>query len=532
MRSLISLSASSALAVALSLAAIQPAEAADRNLRIAYDIGDLSGMDPHRASSHVDRAIAAMVFNGLVRLPAGNANVASAEPDLAKSWSVSEDGRVWTFQLRDDVRFQPWGNNPAQKLTAEDVVFSLTKAADVKRSAYSGEYAGFKFTAVDDTTVRIETPVPLSETLMLAKLMNYGGGFIISKAAYEAMGDGFAMAPVGTGPFMVDHLTPKSSVTFKANPNYFRGAPKLPGVELLFMPDVSARGIGIRTGELDIIEGSSEASWVSLMRRYPNVEVKVFGPGSASILYLNMKKPPLNDLRVRQAIAYALSREAVVAAIGPETAMPLYAPIPGEYLPGGLTTEEVKAAKLDYPHDIAKAKELLREAGYPDGISLDVIHTELAVMLRPMENVQAQLRAAGIALNLRVVDHPTYHSMIRDDASQIVHYMAWRPNPDIFLSRFYHSAADITTGTKKDTNFSHYAAIDALVDEARSTIDAKKQAELWREASIKILQDLPVIPVFQGRTAMALNSTVQLGYDLNSNLAFFVPITERTDIVD
>lgn len=524
------LAATVALGALLSMGVAMPTHAADRKLRVAYDIGDLSGMDPHRASSHVDRAIASMVFNGLVRLPAGNANVASAEPDLAKSWSVGDDGRTWTFRLRDDVKFHPWGTTPAQPMTAEDVVFSLTKAADVNRSAYSSEYAGFAFAAVDPLTVQIVTPVPLSETLMLAKLMNYGGGFIVPKAAYEALGDGFALKPVGTGPFMVDTLTPKASLTLKANPDYFRGVPKLPGVELLFMPDVSARGIGIRTGELDIAEGSSEASWVGLMRRYPNVEVKVFGPGSASILYLNMNKAPLDDLRVRQALAHALSREAVVAAIGPETAMPLYAPFPGEYLPGGLTTDEVKAQGLDYPHDVARAKALLAEAGYPNGITLDVVHTELAVMLRPMENIQAQMREAGITLNLRVVDHPTYHSMIRADASQIVHYMAWRPNADNFLSRFYHSAADITTGSKKDTNFTHYAAVDTLVDEARAMTDAAKQAALWREASVKILGDLPAIPVFQGRTAMAFNSAVDLGYELNSNLAFFVPITEATEI--
>src|SRR5690606_29863898 len=163
---------------------------------------------------------------------------------------------------------------------------------------------------------------------------------------------------------------------------------------------------------------------------------------------LNTAKAPLDDLKVRQALAHALSRDEVVAAIGPETAMPLYAPFPGEDRPGGLATEEVKAQKLDYPHNVDRAKELLTEAGYPNGISLDVVHTELAVMLRPMENVQAQMRKAGINLNLRVVDHPTYHAMIRDDASQIVHYMAWRPNADNFLSKFYHSSADITTGAK------------------------------------------------------------------------------------
>lgn len=530
MKRQICIAASVAILAFVAVGTPQPADAASRNLRVAFDVGDLSGMDPHRASAHVERGVASLMFNGLVRLPPGDANIASVKPDIAKSWSVSQDGRAWTFSLRDDVKFHPWGGKPAQPLRAEDVVFSLTKAADVSRSSYSGEYTGFKFTAVDDLTVRIETPAPLSETLMLAKVMNYGGGFIVSKAASEAMKDKFALQPVGTGPFMFEKFTPKSGVTFKANPDYFRGRPTLPGLEMLFMPDLSARSIGLRSGELDVIEGSSEAGWAGLMRRYPKVKVDVFGPGSASILHLNTAKAPLNDVRVRRALAHALSREAVVAAIGPETAMPLYAPFPGEFLPGGLSTDEVKARKLDYPFDIERAKALLAEAGYANGITLEVVHTELAVMLRPMENIQAQMRKAGIDLRLRVVDHPTYHAMTRADASQIVHFMAWRPNADIFLTRFYHSSTDVTTGAKKDTNFSHYAAIDALIDAARVSPDAGKQAELWRQASVKILEDLPAIPVFQGRAAFARNAAVEYGYELKSNLAFFVPITELTDI--
>ncbi|SMF36780.1 peptide/nickel transport system substrate-binding protein [Tistlia consotensis] len=521
------------MACLLVAVTLSTAQAADRALRMAYDIGDIATLDPHRGSSHVDRAIADMLFNGLVRVPPGQANISTVEPDLAESWEVGDGGKRWVFHLRHGVMFHPWKDHPAYEMTADDVVFSLEKAMDPKTSAYASEYDGFTVKALDRYTVEIDTAQPVSETLFLAKVMNYAGGFIVSKKAYEDLGpDGFRLHPVGTGPFMFKDYVPKERISFVANERYFRGKPKLPGVELLFMPDVSARGIGLRTGELDLIQGSSEESWVKLMRSYPGISVKVFGPGSASILFLNTKSKPLDDIRVRQAIAYALSRQAVVAAIGAETATPLYAPFPGEYLPGGLTTEEVRAKGLDYPTDIAKAKALLAEAGYPDGISLDVVHTELAVMLRPMENIQAQLRKAGINLNLKVVDHPTFHSLIRKDASQIVHYMAWRPNADVFLTRFYDSSSDITAGSKPDTNFSHYSGVDGLIAEAKATTDARKQAELWKRASVQILEDLPAIPVFQGRVAMGVRDTVDLGYDLDANLAFFIPITETVYLSD
>lgn len=520
----------SCVAMAAMLVAVA-VQAADRPLRMAYDIGDISTLDPHRASAHVDRLISAMVFNGLVRVPPGEANVATIEPDLAESWSVGPDGKTWLFKLRKGVMFHPWKNQPGYEMTAEDVVFSYKKAMDTANSSYASEYSGFGFEAVDPYTVRITTPEPLSETLMLAKVMDYAGGFVISKRAYEELGpNGFRFNPVGTGPFMFKTYTPKQRVTFAANDRYYRGKPKLPGVELLLMPDVSSRGIALRTGELDVIEGSSETSWVQLMRGFPGITVDVFGPGSASVLFLNIKMKPLDDLRVRQAIAYALSREEVVAAIGAETATPLLSPFPGEFMPGGLTAEEVRAKKLDYPYNVAKAKQLLAEAGYPNGINLDVIHTQLAVMLRPFESVQAQLRKAGINLNLKIVDHPTFHAMTRKDASPIVHYMAWRPNADVFLSRFYDSSADIITGSKPDTNFSHYAAVDKLVTEARMSSDPAKQSALWKQASEQILRDLPVIPVFQGRFAIARRSNVELGYTFKANHTYFLPINETVDI--
>lgn len=520
----------SALIIATAPLAVS---AADRDLKVAYDIGDINSMDPHRASSHVDRAIASMVFNGLVRLPAGSANMGDIEPDLAESWEQGEDAVTWTFKLRPGVMFHGWDGGEAYEMTAEDVVFSLQKAMDAEQSAYSGEYTGMVVDATDDMTVTITTPEPLSETLMLAKLMNYGAGFIVSKRAYEDMGaEGFRLHPVGTGPFGFSSYTPQSEVGLVANDAYFRGAPKLPGVDVMFMPDVSARGIGLRTGELDVIEGSSEQSWVQLMEGYPDIDVQVFGPGSASVLFMNMSQPPLDDLRVRQAIAHAISRDAVVAAIGPATATPLLAPFPGEYLPGGMTNEEVTSAGATYDFDPEKAKTLLAEAGYPDGITLKVIHTELSVMLRPMENIQAQLRQSGITLDLQVVDHSTYHSLIRDDASQIVHYMAWRPNADVFLTRFYDSASDISTGSAPDTNFSHYDGVDDLIAEARNTVDATEQAALWSQASEQILRDLPSIPVFQGRSAIAHTKALELDYELEGNLAFFMPVTEKTDIVE
>ncbi|MCK4392344.1 hypothetical protein KAX17_05515, partial [Candidatus Bipolaricaulota bacterium] len=169
-------------------------------LRIALDAADLSTLDPHRSATTPDRAIVDMVFNGLVRYKPGDISV--FEPDLAVEIpEPSDGGRVWTFELKHGVMVHPWDGNAAYELTAEDVVYSLTKAANSDRSSYAGEYVGMSFEAVGDYTVKITLEEPLSAMLFLPKVADYAGGFIIPKVPIEAMGDdAFKTHPVGTGP--------------------------------------------------------------------------------------------------------------------------------------------------------------------------------------------------------------------------------------------------------------------------------------------------------------------------------------------
>ena len=501
-------------------------------LRIGFDATDLRTLDPHFAAANVDRAIVDMIFNGLVRFRPGDIQMKFLEADLAEKWEVSKDGTNWTFHLRKGVMFHPWDGNSGYEMTSEDVIYSFEKAANPKRSAFAGAYSGMSFQALDKYTVRISMEKPLSPSLFLAKIMNYAGGFIVSKRAVEKMGDEqFRIHPVGTGPFIFKKHKPMEKVVLARNESHFRGSPKLKQVEILYIPDLSARNLGLRKGELDLIEGPMEQSWVDEMRALAKVEVDVFGPGTPSVLHFNMTKPPLDDLRIRRAVAYALSRDELIAAIGSEVAEPVFSAVPGPYLPGGLTKDEVENKGLLYSVNRKKAKELLTEAGYPEGFRTDVYHTEMASMLRPMESVQAQLRKVGIDLNLRVVDHSSFHSLIRKDASPIVHYMAWRPNADAFLTRFYHSNSTVVSGKKPDTNFSHYNQIDYLIERARESANAEKQTKYWKEAQIRILEDVAAISLFIKRFTFARKSYVDYGYELKSNFNLFPPIRETTRIL-
>lgn len=474
-----------------------------------------------------------MVFNGLVRYQPGNSAV--IEPDLATEIPEPEmtaDGKqTWTFQLRQGVMCHPGPQTESYELTADDVVYSLQKSATTERSAYAGEYAGMTFEKVDTYTVRITLDRPLSPTLFLPKVANYSGGFIVCAQAVEAMGDeAFKTHPVGTGPFMFQEYTPQTAIKLVAFDQYFRGAPKLAGVELRFMPDVSSRELGLQAGDLDVAEGLIEAQWVERINASGNLRADVFGVGEVSFLNINITKPPFDNPLVRQAIAYAISRDDHVALFNEPVAEPVYSVVPAQLLPGGLTREEAEERGVLFEQDIEKAKQLLAEADYPDGFSIDLITSEMPTYRRNYEVLQAELAEIGIQVNLNVVAHATMHEQIRQDVNPIVIYVAWRPNADAFLTRFFHSDSIIMTGKAPDTNFSHYDKIDDLIEQARYETDPDRQEELWKQANEQVLRDVAAYPLLFTNQVYARSTAVDYGHELVSSLALYPQITELTTI--
>lgn len=518
--------------------------AKEQVIAIAFDAGDLGTLDPHRATSTVDRATVDMIFNGLVRYPPGNQ--VNVEPDLATSWRVSPDKKVWTFTLRKGVFFHPYPGNPTgYELTSEDVVYSFKRASDPKRSSYAGEYTGMTFEALDPYTVRITLEKPISDTLFLAKVASYAGGMIVCKKAIEEKGDEwFKTNPVGTGPFIFKSYEPRQRVVLVSNPKYFRGEPIIKQVSVRYMPAISSRELGLQSGELQIIEGLKEDKWMAKISALPNVVAKSFGPCETQILHFNMTKPPFNDIRIRKAVSYAISREEIAAFMGKELAVPIYSPTLAPPAPGALTKEEALKAGVVYENNIEEAKRLLAQAGFPNGFKTEVIISEMASSYqKPMVAIQAQLKKVGIDMSLKVVDHASFHSLIRKDASPIVYYASWRPNVDVFLTRFYHSDSVVVSGKKPDTNFSHYGAVDAngdgkidsideLIERARWELDPEKQIALWKEAQIKLLKDVAVVPIIRLKYVFPMSSNVDLGYSLEFSWATYSPqIIEKTRLL-
>ena len=259
------------------------------------------------------------------------------------------------------------------------------------------------------------------------------------------------------------------------------------------------------------------------MRAIPGTAIEIFGPGETLVLHFNMSKKPMDDIRIRKAIYHSINLDELMKFLGPDVTERLASPIPMNYLGG---TDKVPKHEFN-PE---KAKKLLTEAGYPKGLDLSMVITEMSDYRRPMEQIQEQLRRVGIRLKIDVITHTAYHEQIRKDVNPIVLYVCARfPTADPMLTQFYHSKSIVGTPTAI-TNFSHYNKVDELIEKARVEPDPKKQKELWADAQRKIIEDGAALPLCITKFVFARKANVDLGYEMRSTLTLVTPIKETTDI--
>lgn len=521
------------LALALLFCSSQAeSRAAANRVKMGLHVSGMGNLDPHLAAGSQDRAFADMVFNGLLRYVPGEAPL--VEPDLALAmpqFEMKEGRQVWTISLRKGVMFHPAPGLASYELTADDVVFSLAKSADSKFSAYAGDYSSWNVSKLDNYTIQISLSTPVSPVLFLPKLTNYAGGFIVSKKAIEAMGhNGFKDHPVGTGPFRFSSYQKGGVMQLVPHENYFRGKPKLSGVELHFYPDMKEREKRFLSGELNVILGSGEDEWIEKFEKLEGTTLDTFGVGEVSTIFFNTAQAPFEDVRIRKAVFLALDRAGFLETTSQRLAGAVFSPVPEMFLPGGLTEEEVKKLDLLPGVDREKARLLLAEAGYPDGISLDLVASEKRLYKGLYNVLKEQLAKIGINCSIKEVKHSEMHKIIRKEEKPLVIYGAWRPNADAYLTRFFHSDSIVITGRKPDTNFSRYSAIDNLIENARLEIRPEKQIELWQQAQIRILSDAVAYPILYTRQLYARKSSVKYGHPLKSTMALYPQITENTTV--
>jgi peptide/nickel transport system substrate-binding protein len=509
-----------------SLATSASAQDSERPvLRLGTNAADIANLDPHMASGTQDRTIVDMVFNGLIRFTPGDAT--SFEPDIATEMPTAtenEDGtQTWSFTLRDDVMAHATASSEAYAITSADVLFSFEKAANPDTSSYSGNYAGWTFAAPDDTTFEITLETPISESLFLPQVANYSGGYIIPQQAYEALGaDGFLSAPAGTGPFAFDSYTAQQNVVLLANDDYFRGAPLLGGVEVRFVADGTSRELALQSGDLDVVAGFPDALWVDRMSEQDGITVDVFGVGEVVFLNLDVNHEILKDPLVREAILLSVNRENTLALAGSPVAEPVFSVVPDTFMPGGLSEEAANEAGVNFTPDVERAKELLAEAGHPDGFELNLVTSEQDAYRNAYTVLQEELRQVNITVNLEVVQHQAMHDLIREDSNAITIYVAFRPTADVYLTQFFTTAGGVT-------NFSNFT-LDDLVGQARAETDAEAQAELWRQANVELIQNFAGYGLIYNNQVYGRTDKVDYGHELSSVVQLYPGIDETTSI--
>lgn len=494
--------------------------AAKTELVLGAAAADVGNLDPHFATSTPDRTLVAWIYGGLVRFKPGSTDPAQIESDLAESWEASDDKLVWTFHLRKGVQ---WHHGYGE-VTADDVVFSLTKSANPESSAFASDYAAFdKIEAVDPHTVRITLKSQIPS--VLGSLANYAGGFIISKKAYEERGESFTRNPVGFGPFQFESIEAGVAVHFTGHQDYFRGAPQLTKVTYRFLNAAAARDLAFVAGEIDAETGLADPKWLARTQAVEGAVVDIFDPAELSILHVNITKPPFDDIRVRQALAHAVDAEGVAQYRGPEFTRTGKSVIPSNNL--GFTAEN---GLLD--HDPDKARALLAEAGYPDGITVKMIASQLPSYESTNQIVQAQLEESGITLELEPVEHATWHQLIRKDLSPLVNYGAARfPVADVYLTQFFDSRSIVGTETAV-TNFSHCNVADEEIRAARTETDPDKQIELWQAAQRKIIDAVCGIPLTETAGVWARTSKLDWGHEFKGSMSLGPLVTEKTHFTD
>jgi peptide/nickel transport system substrate-binding protein len=324
---------------------------------------------------------------------------------------------------------------------------------------------------------------------------------------------------------------PKKLCELTAHAAYFRGVPKLAGVEMHFIPDNDTREAAFKNGEMDLILGVGEPGWIEHMAQLPKTVIDVFGPGFTGLFHFNTSIRPLYDIRVRQAIAHVLDRNDFLAASSPKLVSPVLAPMSAAFMPGGLTNKKIIALGLNPEKNIDTARKLLAEAGFPDGFAMTLYGSEKRLFKTSYEILQQSLREIGILVDLKIVTHSEYHQIIRKNLNPIVLYFTLRPNADTYLRGFFHSDAIVQTGRNALTNFSHCKSVDGLLDTALMEIDPKKQIRLWEQAQIKILYGVWVYPLLDIKYCVVRKSDLDYGHDLFNTLAGYPQFDERTSFV-
>jgi peptide/nickel transport system substrate-binding protein len=445
------------LAAALALCLAQGVNCdAQGILRVALGT-TLSQLDPAKTTIGDEYVYVHLVFNGLSRIDPDM----TAKPDLAESWTASDDLKTWTFKLRPGVKF-----HHGRLLDAEDVVATMKRILDPATGSRARTSLSMvdNVTAVDAGTVKFDLNIPYAG---FADIFADRQLRIVPKDRLDEL----STHPIGTGPFMFKSWSPGDRLELVKHPDYFeKGLPKLDGVTLRIVPESAARMAALESDAVDIV-WSMPYETVETLKNNPKVRIDSVSTPTWDGVILNNERPPFNDVRVRQALALTIDKAAIVELALFGQGEPTFSPIPPSH------PYFNRSLKFN-PPDVAKAKRLLAEAGYPNGFDVAMqVPQEREQRVRVGVAVRDMARAAGIRISIERVPFASYTANVAGKAQMYVDGYFARPTIDTAIHPFYHSSGS----WNRQLWLYKDARVDQLLDEARKTNDEATRKTLFEK---------------------------------------------------
>lgn len=444
------------------------------------------------------------LYNRLVEFKIGTTDL---EPSLAESWSISEDGLVYTFKLRQGVRFHRTKYfSPTRDFNADDVLFSFDRQRDKSHPYFNvsgGVYKYYEDMAMgslikdiiklDDYTVKFilarpESPFLANMAMDFASIMSkeYADRMMVAGSPEK-----LDLQPVGTGPFMFTRYQKDAFIRYKAHPEYWRGKEKIDKLVFAITVDPSVRYARLRAGECHVMAFPLPAD-IPAMKK--NTAIKVDEQPGLNIGYwaFNVNKKPFDDVRVRHALNHAINRQAILNGVFLGTGKLAKNPIP----PSIWSYDD---STVDYDYDPDRARALLKEAGLVNGFDTDIWAMPVQRPYNPnarkmAEMIQQDLKNIGVRANVVSYEWGTYLSKSRAGEHQTI-LLGWtgdNGDPDNFFSPLL-SCASAKSGNNRALWCNK--EFDQLITLARSESDQAKRSKLYKKAQAIFKQDAPWLTI-------------------------------------
>ncbi len=455
------------------------------------------------------------IFNRLVEVKANDDGTSEIVPSLADSWKISEDGLTYTFKLHEGVKY----TNGAD-LTSDDVLYTFTrlltysnslngdivdqiKGSDELKDGTAAALEGF--TVIDDYNFSVTLKEPYAAFLAC---LSTPGCSILDRETTDEAGSDFGIDPaktIGTGYFKFESWTVNSEMVLEANKDCWAGAPGCDGIVIKIVPDEDTQRMMFENGEIDILNLEYAKSQADYFLESDTYKDQIVSGNRVGVYYIAMNQSfePLNDVKVRKAIQMAIDRQSILDALfgGRGT-------LENGILPNGLIGYNKDLPAINY--DVEGAKELLTEAGYPDGFDLEISQSSEANSTTENVNqiVQAMLGEIGINVTINVLDDATYLDM-RNAGELAMYNSSWSADfndPDNFIYTFF--------GTVENTNrrclgYTDTDIIDRVAAARAIVNEADRIAEYQELEKIIIQDDASWVPLFSVKHLFVVNPRVK-----------------------